>query len=481
MAWRHSSSSEPNPTYRDGTAYPGVDSAEQVTIPKSNFGYYALTALCIVGTLASMPFGAYWLSLALTVVGVLALGAVDLRGLLVLAYPIYGLVGATLSVALIEDGAYVLEQFRYGYNIGATPLMAAYTLGFLLVAHVAITARFGRRGPAPVAFPSTTLTRFILIAAVVLAVVYLAIFALYGLGLSLATRFEWVSTLPPLIARFHGVAVGTVIPMLFALGMFCIFYFRERRTVLWSLAILVMILIASGDKFSGYLQAITLGLAGLGIAAYARGSRLPFKFSSVFGAVLLSALLGIAMAEGYKRMGSTDVLSSIRERVALQGHVWFGIASNPTSANPVTVADLLRENTLESPGGLDFISYLVSSPSYVYERIARGVSFTMGGPPGILAAFGPVMGLMVFAALGLAYYASVRVVFYGMSNRLLSVACAGLSLYMIVTSATQMGRWDTLYGLVALATYFLILVGWARVSLSAKRRPQLKDQPSRLR
>ena len=61
----------------------------------------------------------------------------------------------------------------------------------------------------------------------------------------------------------------------------------------------------------------------------------------------------------------------------------------------MSVVDLVRESTLSDPAGLDLLSYLISDPLFVYQRIASGVTFTMGGPPSVLAAFGMLPGMIV--------------------------------------------------------------------------------------
>lgn len=414
---------------------------------------YAVVLLALSGLLICSVFRAYDLSVVLTLVAIVALATADLRGLFVLAFPAATLVGAVWSVSLIEAGAFVTEQYRYGFNIGATPLLSIYVVAFLATGHAILNVAIPRVLPSSRQLNERTLAWCVALGSLALGLFYAFVFVRYGVGLKFESRFDWLNTLPGFVQQVHGLLASFATPMVFCLGAIHLvaFGFTRRSLLLLTLAIPAVAIFATGEKFSGFQNMILLFLTGLGLGGYLVGRRLQIKLGYLIGALVVSAGLAIVLALGYSRMGVDDPLQSIRDRFALQGHVWFGIADSFGGNARLQVSELIAPNLHNSPAGLDLLSYFVAPPDYVYGRIGRGVSFTMGGPPSALAAFGDVGGIFVFAMLSTAYVAVILVALAALSRNHIVLGALALMYYSIVGYCVIMGRWDTAYGTVSLA------------------------------
>ncbi|GAB3630714.1 hypothetical protein GCM10027421_00670 [Microbacterium shaanxiense] len=419
-----------------------------------------MTLVCLLGIGAAAMLGLNWFAVVLVLVGIASLAAIDVRGLLLLAFPVYALLGALWSVALIEDGMYVTEQFRYGVNIGSTPVLAAYTLCFLAVAHAGIVRWLGRRKIVVEPNDLRKLKSLVVVGSLGVGAIYAFIFSTNGLGTSFRSRFEWIQSLTPLAGQLHGVASAYIVPVLFLLaGVFWVVKGRRDITYLLMLVPVVAIL-ATGEKFSGMILSLSLLLTGIGLGLYLRGRRLRFRFTYLLGAMALASVLVYVLAEGYRRLGDTDIVAAINNRIVLQGHVWYGIYERFRGAPGAPATEVFGTNSLEDPAGLDYLSYLVSSADFVHRRIAAGVTFTMGGPPSILAVFGAVGGFFIFALLSLAYTLTVLGVFNALLRQaFVQAACFG-ALYIGVGLAVMMGRWDVVTNTVILASAGYLAVCW---------------------
>lgn len=420
-----------------------------------HYAWIGMSAAVIAVSAVYQLQGLSVLGLAL---GVLTLGLIDLSALLTLSYPVYALGGAVASVAVIESGAYVTEQYRYGFNIGASGVFALYALGFIALAHFVISIFSERLSRPRPMFASKTLVFYILATSVGSAVFYGAVFVVYGPALSYATRFAWLNELPDVVVAGHTILRSYLIPVAFALaGILLAVHGWRRCWAALTLVAPVVCVFAAGDKFSGFVLQLMMFLLGVGIGCLASGERLRIRLRYLGWAIVALAIAAVLVALGYMRSGAENALSAIGDRLALQGHVWFGTFDLFGGLPGMDLLSMVRENTYESPSGLDALSYVVSDPDFVYERLGRGVTFTMGGPATALAAFGAWGGLLVYALTALLYAGVVCWIVRLGSRQLCIPAIALLVLYIVVGAGTQMGYWDALYGPVALAGYAVLL------------------------
>ena len=420
-------------------------------------GFYPVVLACMAGALACIPFHAAGLAAAFFVVGILALAVEDLRALLVLAFPLYGLGGALASVVLIEGGAYISEQFRFGFNIGASGGLAAYSLAFIGLAHFGVTAAL--RSVRAAQLDITGLKFVIVTGCLGMAAFFAVVFARYGTAFGYTDlRFGWGRSLPPLVEDLY-LSTVFLIPTVFGLAGFVWAYTRRLHGWFVVLALPVVAQVLTGEKFSGFASSLTMGLTGAGVAWYLRGHRISVRPAALVWAGGVAAALLASVLVGYRNLRSGDLLASLSNRIVLQGHVWFGIFDQFAGRPSVGVGELVRETTLDRPGGLDYLSLLISNPSYVQERLARGVTFTMGGPPSALAAFGLAGGLVIYGALGLGFVLIARLLATSLGHGRVVAAGAAMLYFMVLVQMTQMGRWDVFYGPAAIACYAVFAAG----------------------
>lgn len=435
-------------------------------------GYFTVVG-AFVALAVCIPTQAHILASVFAVIGVLALAYVDLRGIFVLAYPVVALIGALVSVSIVEGGAYMTEQWREGFNIGAAPLLGLYALGFLTVAHAAMTFYASRS--KPVTISARPLVILVAALSIIVTLFYVIVFALYGFGLDHPTRFEWINTFPGFLQSGNSLIRSYVIPIIFAFAgiIWSSFGVRANAAWMWTTLLPILVLIGTGEKFSAYSTIICMVLTGVGIGGYLNGQRVVIRRRYLFVGAGLIVALAIAIGAGYKRMGAGELWTPVSQRIALQGHVWFGIYDEYRGTAGVNLLKLIRPNEHDAPSGLDLLSYIVSDPVFVYERIGRGISFTMGGPPGVLGAAGGFFGLIIYSALGLLYAAALILAMFFLRRNAGVLAAIPFGLYMLVNTATQMGFWDALYGPVAIAGYVALAIAIPLVL----RRGASPDEP----
>lgn len=400
------------------------------------------------------------LAIALTILAIMALAVADLRGVLVLSFPIYSLVSTAVALSILESGAYVSEQGRYGSNIGATPLFCLYAIAFLTFTHLALIPIGSSLRGSRLKLNPNSLSMFIVALAVGITVFYLIVFERYGFGTSYRTRFDWERQLPFVVRRIHVVTKIYASSVMFFLAGVLWRVYGFRRWAVRSVVLLppLLALAATGEKFSMYAFLICIVLVGVGVGGYLCGERQKIRIRSVtlVGTAVIALIAPLSL--GYRRMGTASVTSAVRERVALQGHVWYGILDRFNGAPTLSLGQILGRNTLQSPAGLDLLSYFVADRNFVYNRLSYGVTFTMGGPPSALAVFGSWAGVFAYALTGLLYAAVIWLTVKFLKNGRIILASCAIGLYVVVGTATQMGRWDDLYGPVVGGAALMIAV-----------------------
>lgn len=420
--------------------------------------------------MALVPLRAFALAEGVAAIGFAALCFASLRAILVLAYPTFSLLTALASMPIVESGSYISEQFRFGFNIGATPAFAAYALAFLLVASLAIEVIATRIDPVA----SPPIEKWFRLAIIAIAVgittFYLVVFAIFGAGLSFASRFEWLNSLPRPVGQIHGVCAAFGIPVLFGLLGFYLKVFARGRWWMCAVALPVVALFATGDKFSGAILMIATLATGYGIGCLITRSLVRIRWYVIAGGLVVALGLMITLWLGYQRLGFDNFSEIIRDRVSLQGHVWFGIFDAFDGRPGISIAEIFGPDSVESPAGLNRLGYEVSRFDFVRIRHEQGISFTLGGPPTMLAAGGLVGGLFLYAASGLLFGGVVYLAVIATRNNDVIRFVLALVMYLAVCSATIMGRWDTLYGTVMIITVVLYVALTVAGRLAARAR-----------
>jgi hypothetical protein len=433
---------------------------------------YLLALLCLIAILGCIPFELSEISFSLFLFGVIALGAADFRLFLILAFPIYALGGSLFSVVLIERGMYVTEQFRYGSQVGATSALAGYAFGFLLMAHIGM--HFFLRRKRKVVNPGNpkAYRRLIYVLNLLIAFFYLFVFVFYGLGTDERTRFDWLASLPTFVEKLSSFFMVFIMPITFALSGFYLKYFGKSKSVLLLLLVPLVAAAGTGEKFSAFAGSFLTLFMGLGLAAYLKNERLRFNWRANLIGLLASFSIAVSLISGFRRLGANNFLDAAIERVVLQGHVWFGIFEQYRGAPTLVALNIFGINTLEQPAGLDYLSYLVSDESFVFARISRGISFTMGGPAGVLGVFGFLPGFVVFTLMGLLYVAAVSTIVWALNKKSAILTAAAFCLFIIVGNATLMGRWDDSYSMFPLFLYSYLFFAWVHFSFMETRKSQ---------
>lgn len=440
---------------------------------------YLLALACLVAILGCIPFELSEISFSLFILGVIALAATDFRLFLMLAFPVYALGGSLLSVILIENGMYVTEQFRYGSQVGASSSLAAYAFGFLLVAHVGLYFVLG--GKRKVVNPGNpnVYRRLIYLLNLSIAFFYFFVFANYGFGTDERTRFDWLASLPTVVEKLSSFFMAYVVPVSFAVTGFYLRFFGKSKSVLLFLLVPLAATAGTGEKFSAFAGSFLMLLMGLGLAAYLKKERLIFNWRASLISLLAGFWIVMALVSGFRRLGANNFLDAAIERVVLQGHVWFGIFDHYQGAPTLTALNIFGINTLEQPAGLDYLSYLVSEESFVFARISRGISFTMGGPAGVLGVFGFFFGFVVFTLMGMLYVAAISSIVWALNKKSAILTSAAICLYIIVGKATQMGRWDDSYSVFPLLLYSYLFFAWVHYNFKETRKSKHQFAPQR--
>lgn len=424
---------------------------------------YVLATFCF--SLLALPLSNPFLGLFSLVVAVILLIRIDIRGVLVLSFPTVSLLGVGLSLVFIEQGAYISEQFRNGWNVSAASAFSCYAICFLLIGHFAI----GRiaKIPSKIEFAGDfrTITYLIVALASVITVVYLFIFIFFGTGLTYSARFDWTFGLPELIFKILGLVTKWLVPTLFGLvGLHQIVASSNKiknQFLITILGVPIVLMFVAGEKFSGFIAALMFYLTGVGLGLFYKDERFRFRLKPRFLLLfsLLALFLFISLFYGYQRLGANDFVDALINRITLQGHVWFGIWEQFKGKPSVNPVDIFGPNSISNPAGLDYISYLISNKEFVFKRIStQGLSFTMGGPPGLLAAFGFWGGLSLLSIGSLIYSALFTGVLYFLRNGYQILLIPVFFLFVTAEETFLMGRWDTFYGTVTFGVLFFMLI-----------------------
>lgn len=445
---------------------------------------YILVFISLVGAVVTLPLQSSIAGLMFAALAAVGLLRANWQALCILIFPVYGFAGALVSNMFIENGAYISEQGRAGQSNGATAVLAVYVIVFLLCAHAAIvvaTRRYvGKLGLGSGAAPR--MRRLLMLGILGTAAVEFTVVAIYGTAIDAGVeRFEYWASMPDALAAAITNLRALNSPLAAGMGFYIVYFARRDSLLLASFGCAQVPLYLMGDKLSPFLGAGLYFVLGAALASLARGSSLRVSWRAVVGTLLACLALVLALAGGYRNAGSSDIERSIESRMVLQGHVWYGShVAVRGGLDPIPAGEMVRPNSLGKPSGLDRLSYLVSSPGFVHDRIRRGVTFTLGGPASPYVVAGPVFGAALYGLLGLIYGVAAGAVLRMLEYRRFVAAFVALTFFLAAASVTVMGNWYSIYNsasLVFYATMVAVLVARSAVSRNPLRSRMGTEDP----
>lgn len=435
---------------------------------------YVVALVALLASLVTLPFNLTWAPTLLCAVGVAGLIRANLPALLVLSMPTYALLGVMISSSLIESGMFIREQFRSGYIIGATGLLGVYVLAFLIVGHL-LTVFLTRKLTIQLgAIPKLRKTYLALLSIALLLVGTALVAVIVVFGTAAATggdRFYYWKELPGPVNSVIIASRTYLLPALAAgVGMYVTLFRRHWVVLAIMLAIPHVALYLMGEKMSAFASTLFAVLFGVGLGAVATRNRLRINGAAIVVlAVIGVGILGTTLL-GFDRTSTGDAGDAFVDRMVLQGHVWFGVLDMGNGEAFIDARALASRDSMESPSGLNLLSYYITDPNYVWSRAQYGLTFTMGGPPAHLAAFGAITGCVTFASMSLAYSLCAAASIYFVRVGDILSTFATLILLPILTNVVLMGFWDDIYNPVALSVYVWVFGALVFHQLRRSRR-----------
>lgn len=397
-----------------------------------------------------------------------------------------GQIGAAVSGLVIESGAYVSEEARFGIATGATVRLTFYFLLLLVAALFAFTAlkprmrrslRIDRHRIA-----SISRLGIFVIAIAVLTYLYAGI-AVNGSPLfEHIDRFSyWRDNRLPLLQPVNNQLSAVV----FILGL-VLTGRRPRRERVLVVALYVLSLayfVLQGEKFTAlvlvsysfFLPLLVHGFGRLGLKA-----SIPRAFWVSLMAV--SILGGLVLYRYASTSSSVPPVQSLQRRIALQGHVWWGVdlhywdGTLPVPPSIQRWRELKALVTPSGPGtqsvGMTLLMRTIASRRLVDGYLRHGVRFTMGYPAIGLYLFG-ASGLVVLQLVAGVVVAllAMYVVQAILAARVLR-AFVGYKLFFLVYDILTVGNFYELFSYKSLT--YVVLAFSVEVLISMSRKGRLR-------
>ena len=446
--------------------------------------WHGVTWVVFFVSIVAIPFETVMFSAALYFVAAFALLMANLQAFLVVLLIIVRFAVVVISISTIEMGAYVSEQFRYGFVNGSTALYVPYLILFIFAFHF-LTLKFAGRFIDRINLEGAPLRRYfwlLVIGYVGLNAAFLLTIGMYGTAASIGgDRFVYWNHLPDAVRANVMFVRSWVLSSLAVFFGFYARYVRRPPVLLYALYGLTFVeLYLMGEKFAALFNNFFLFLTGFALAAIVTRKHIRLRLSMILVAAAVVVGLYFALDAGYQQLsgGRADSVESIRDRIVLEAHVWFGIMDLGQGLPVADFIDMWKLNTPTTPSGLDFLSYLVTTPEYVAKRLSGGIPFTMGGAPAALAVFG-AFGGMLFFALEATLYPLVGLLFLSfLRARMLTVALVSLIGYNLIMLTAVMGYWDVYHSRTAYVWLATIIGGQLIIATrKAKQRDTEMDQP----
>jgi len=402
---------------------------------------------------------------------------------------ILGQFGAMLSGVLIESGVYVSEQRRYGFVTGSTVWLVLYT-SFFLYAAFFLFQFFDTPRRARELFRrfrvwrGARLTIYLLLI-VVLVVVFVGLLVNGSPLLEQRDRFSyWRTNSIPFLQPIH----NQLSTLIFAMGL--AFPFAQGRTeragALLLLAATLVYFVLQGEKYTALVQVLySFALPFLMRTFATQVHRPSVKRALLIGLAIGGALTSLILYQYYSTHQASNPLTNLSQRIALQGHVWWGAFEQHSAGTlPVAPADQLA-NELRSllalrpadsapETGMTYLMRVVAPLDLVERYRAQGIRFTMGYPAIGLVTLGHwgLFALQLIAAILVVVV--ILVLLKGVRQANVLLAIVGYKLLNELNGVFGMGNLNELFSLKTLlyAALALAIVAVSRSydSLAAAAR-----------
>jgi hypothetical protein len=315
---------------------------------------------------------------------------------------IFGFLFVTISITIIEGGAYMIEIFESGYPTGATARFVFYMQLFTIGCY--LTYRKLRNSKLPFHHQEEFINdrtivllfnAFFITVLLILAVILMV----YGTPLStgLGRTKYWGEVAPP-GTRY----LNSLLPQLnFVNGIFLTqtIQKRSRRLLIGILLSALIIQFLQGEKFSGlFLSSYFFALPSL-FQNY-KSINLPVGLKLVFGAIALGLLALISIFVNYTLQFGDPLMGlfMIADRISLQGQVWWAtdrLTSNSLEDISYFVNHLFGFGVGVKEKGLNYLMFLIAPPAVANAYFDSGSGFTAGFPSIILLGSGYLWGIPI--------------------------------------------------------------------------------------
>lgn len=286
---------------------------------------------------------------------------------------------AIFSVFYIESGAYVIEQDAYGHKNGSgillTSMMSLFSsiLFFPDIGEIKMQRFFKK--PTLNKVNPIYISSFILLVLSILILFYGIIYS-GSIPLLNSNRFAYFDEAPRIVKIVY-LSSGLVS---FIAG---VSFAESRNRIINILVILLIIMIIlSGDKFTGIFLAVINFIAGFSIRSEIRLTRKQLITIAGFFFLFVTVIVSVGFLFMHD-IGDKDLFEVIIERaLALQGHVFYGTyeLSLTGGLESLSLEQFFKPSTSENPMGIDFLMYQVSDNNFASAMLSQGITFTMGYP-----------------------------------------------------------------------------------------------------
>ncbi|MBO8132150.1 MAG: hypothetical protein H0Z29_11715 [Candidatus Marinimicrobia bacterium] len=298
---------------------------------------------------------------------------------------------ALISTILIENGAYIIEQYKFGYENGAF----YYLYSFLIIALLLIN-HYSKIITLEINFKNSKKTFYIY------SIIYTSLL-LYAISRSTSyTRFNIFFSLGP-----FGVKLMFILTEVYLyLYIYCVFTEKRFTVQLQYFVIYCLIQILRGSQFGGYFQAIIYLVAAMYFHSAILNREIfqdikiafnKYRYITTF-ALLFVGVIGVMIYKIYAIGG----LENFFKRFVLQGHVFWGTI-NMARSNWLPQFNFsvfinhffsLGSYSTNIDNGFGRLMYSIS-PNLSMEMIKHGARFSAGYPAILIFNFGLIFAYFI--------------------------------------------------------------------------------------